>query len=256
MGLKICSLSSGSSGNCVFVASDSTRIIVDAGIPAGRIGRALGALPLCGELSVLVTHSHYDHISGLSAFTKTSGARVYTHGLSSGAVRHGDFNNSEFNFSPFMIGDIEVEPFAVPHDVPCVGFILKNGSKSVGIATDLGEADGSVINRLSFCDMVLIESNYDENMLRGGPYPQYLKKRVLSREGHLSNDACAGVCAEIVSGRVKQIMLAHLSRQNNSPAIAFNTVADKLLSFGIVEGRDVNIEVAPAFSASGLYEIG
>ncbi|MCL2797123.1 MAG: MBL fold metallo-hydrolase [Firmicutes bacterium] len=256
MSLRICSLSSGSSGNCTFVATEKTCILIDAGIPSDRIKRSLRVLKADkAELSVLVTHAHTDHISNL-AFAGERGARVYAHFLSApSVVKRGKFAFTEFGDAEFSIGDISVTPFFVPHDIPCVGFTLRNQDRAVSILTDLGEADANTVREISNSDVVFIESNHDEALLQRGPYPWPLKKRILSRQGHLSNAACAETCAKLVAGRARQIILAHLSRENNYPELAFNTVAARLSAMGCVEGKDFSLEVAPAYRMSGLYEI-
>ena len=256
MSLRICSLSSGSSGNCTYVATEKTGILIDAGISSERIERSLRVLNAGRvNLSVLVTHTHSDHVSNL-AFAAQSGADVYAHFRSAPEViKRGGFRLVEFGDEEFTIGDISVTPFRVPHDVPCVGYTLRSQNRAVSIVTDLGEASEAVINGLSFSDVVLIESNHDEGLVQSGKYPWILKKRILSREGHLSNAACADICSRLIEGRTRQIILGHLSRENNYPELAFNTVAARLASEGCIEGRDVSLEVAPAHCMSGLYEI-
>ena len=256
MSLRICSLASGSSGNCVYVATQNTGILIDAGISSEQIRRSLCVLGAdLSNLSVLVTHTHSDHVSNL-AFAAQTGARVYAHEDSAAeVVKRGKFSFTEFGAGEFTIGDISVTPFKVPHDVPCVGYTLRAGSRAVSILTDLGEAAEDVVCGVSDSDVVLIESNHDEGMVQKGPYPWQLKRRILSRQGHLSNAACADVCAKLIEGRTRQIILGHLSRENNYPELAFNTVWTRLAGLGCVEGRDVSLEVAPAARMSGLYEI-
>jgi phosphoribosyl 1,2-cyclic phosphodiesterase len=259
MGLQICSLSSGSTGNCIYVASRETRLLIDAGIPGDRTARSLavlGAKPSDG-LNVLITHGHNDHVSGLSAFGAKSGAKVFAHRLTAHRLAgRSRLDLTEFDEKEFCIGDISVTPFTVPHDVPCVGFTLRHGRAAVSVLTDLGEAEERVIQCLLDSDVVLIESNHDESLVKCGAYPWPLKKRILSREGHLSNAASAAVCARVAAaGRCRQLILGHLSRENNSPELAFNTALSALNSVGCVEGKDIALEVAPAVSMSGLYEI-
>jgi phosphoribosyl 1,2-cyclic phosphodiesterase len=258
MGLKICSLSSGSSGNCIYVASDTTRILIDAGITTDRIERSLRVLGGgFDNLSVLVTHAHSDHVSNLASFGKSAGAKVYAHYLSAPAVmRRGKLDVTEFGGGEFTVGDICVSPFAVPHDVPCVGFTLRLCNKAVSVLTDLGEAEAGTVRAISDSDIVLIESNHDEGLVKSGAYPWPLKKRILSREGHLSNAACAEVCTSLAAnGRVKQIILGHLSRENNYPELAFSTVKERMLEGGIIEGRDVALSVAGQHKRTALFKV-
>ena len=258
MSLKICSLSSGSAGNCVYVASDTTRILIDAGAPLDRVEKSLRVLGAgnTGGLSVLITHTHADHISQLAPLVKKTGAKVYAHHLSVPALpKRIGANCAEFDLAEFTIGDISVTPFQVPHDVPCQGFTLRRRNRAISILTDFGEADESLINQISDSDILFIEANHDEGLVQKGAYPCHLKRRILSKNGHLSNADCAKVCTRLLNHRARQIILGHLSRENNYPELAFNTVAGALREAGAVEGKDVSLEVAPAASMSGLYEV-
>lgn len=261
MGLRVCSLSSGSTGNCTFVASDSAAVLIDAGIPLSRIEKSLRVFSVpCDKVSVLVTHTHSDHISGIGALESKYGVPVYAHSLSAdvkdkcglAADRFTEFGDGDFG-----IGDLLIAPFRVSHDVPCVGYRVYNRGKKVSILTDLGRVTDGIINSVADSDMVIIEANHDEELLMNNPkYTFFLKKRILSDSGHLSNAACAAAVVRLAAGGVRQIMLAHLSRENNYPELAFRCVADALAANGIREGKDVNIEVAAASRMSGLYEIG
>jgi len=256
MALKICSFSSGSSGNCVFVSSEKTKILVDMGIPFARLQKSMQVLgESMKDISVLITHTHSDHIGHVGAMQRVEGAKVYAHYLSGSVKNKGKFTFCEFDSEAFSIGDILVKPFSVPHDVPCVGYQLECGGKSVSVVTDFGEASEKCVLQISESDIVMIEANHDEGLLTGGTYPWHLKRRVLSKEGHLSNSACAEVCVKLAEGRTKQIILGHLSRENNYPELAFKTVADRLRLSGCKEGQDIRVEVAPSHCMSGLYQV-
>ncbi len=260
MGLKICSLSSSSSGNCIYVASDTTKILIDSGIPLKRVGNSLRVLSSsCDGLSVLVTHTHSDHISGIPKICAEYGAKVYAHRLSSDLRYKREFWETDFNEfgdADFTIGDILVSPFSVSHDVPTVGYVLSCGNKSVSILTDLGVLSGDNLNKIKNSDLVFVESNHDEQILMNNPnYAYYLKRRILSDKGHLSNSACAEVVAHLAKSGIRQFVLGHLSKENNYPELAFKTVERRLFADGIKEGTDVRIEVAPYDRMSGLFEI-
>lgn len=261
MALKICSLSSSSDGNCIFVASEKTKILIDSGIPLSRVGKSLRVLSQsCDDLSVLITHTHSDHISGIPQLCSNYGAKVYAHNLNSEtnySEQFNKFNIFEFSDSEFSIGDISVSPFKVSHDVPTVGFCLRHQNKKISVLTDLGKIDLPLISSLKGSDLVFIESNHDEELLKNNyKYPVYLKRRIFSDKGHLSNSASAQAISILAQSGVKQFILGHLSKENNYPELAFKTVCNALNAAGIEEGGDINIEVAPFDKMSGLYVIG
>ena len=261
MGLNVCSLSSGSTGNCTFVSSGATTILIDSGIPLSRVEKSLQVLSSsCEKASVIVTHTHSDHISGIPPLAAKYGANVYAHYAAAPDIADKLGVETkllhEFGYGDFYVGDLLISPFKVSHDVPCVGFSVYNDGKKVTVMTDLGHVTDNMIKAVSDSDMVIIESNHDEELLMNNrKYSAFLKRRILSPNGHLSNSACASVVVELAKSGVQQIMLAHLSRENNYPELAFRTVADELERNGIKEGRDVAIEVAPASKMSGLYSI-
>lgn len=257
----MCVFGSGSKGNCIFVSDGKTSLIVDAGLPIKRIERglkALGADP--GAISVLITHEHSDHIRSLDKVVKDLNATVYASEQSrrgiSLAVDVDSPNFVWFTEGDFFVGDMTVTPFAVSHDVPCVGYRINCLGKQIAIVTDVGKITRSVLRGLCGCDLVVLESNHDCEMLeRNKKYPVFLKKRIMSGKGHLSNADCADcVCALIPQG-TKQVVLAHLSEENNCPELAFETVKRRLSESGYEEGLDVKIEVASQDSASSLFEI-
>lgn len=234
MGVSVSMLASGSRGNCAIVASSSTRILVDAGISCRETFRrmkALGADPRSLS-AILITHEHCDHIYGLATLSKKLCIPVFmtgaTHAAWSRALRNADgerpklekFERFESGHS-FQIGDIAVKPFTIPHDAADpVGFTFRSEGIKVGIATDLGYVPASVTDQLRGCDVLIMESNHDLEMLRVGPYPWSVKQRVMSRVGHLSNVALADFFANDYDNSATFVVLAHLSEQNNHPEIA------------------------------------
>ena len=255
MALKICSLSSGSSGNCIYVASDKTTILIDAGISVSQINRSLKVLGAdFSNLNVLVTHTHSDHIKELGALVRGSNAAVYKH-YAADVSRINKINYTEFDTKEFCIGDISITPFLVSHDVPCVGFNLRSGTGSISVLTDLGTMDKKVYDSISSSDILFIESNYDESMLKNGSYPQFLKRRIAGDRGHLSNTFCAKVCTRVVANKARQIILGHVSHENNTHQLALDCTKNMLNKAGAKEGSDYNIEVAPRFNLSGLYSV-
>jgi len=227
-------LASGSRGNCALVASSSTKILVDSGLSGRETFKRLRALgERVEEISaILITHEHSDHVAGLQRLASKLKVPVFltapTHHAWNRAMRDDqgaipELPKSE-HFSAgrgFRVGDIEVMPFTIPHDAADpVAFTFRAEGIKVGFATDLGYMPVSVRNHLRGCTVLVTESNHDVEMLRAGPYPWSVKQRVMSRVGHLSNDALAEFLSSDYDGGAEYLVLAHLSEQNNHPEIA------------------------------------
>ena len=243
MGVSVSVLASGSRGNSTIVQSSSTRILVDAGISCRETFKRMKA---CGEdprslSAILITHEHTDHVYGLMTLAKKLCVPVFmtgpTHQAWARAMRDETGERPALArlevFSAgrgFHIGDIAVTPFTIPHDaVDPVGFTFRAEGVKVGIATDLGYVPVSVCDHLRGCDVLVVESNHDVEMLRGGPYPWSVKQRVASRVGHLSNEALAQFFVTDYDGSASYIVLAHISEQNNHPEVA-RRAAERALS--------------------------
>ncbi len=234
MGLTVSMLASGSRGNCAIVASTQTRILVDAGISCRETFKRMKAI---GEnphslSAILITHEHSDHVYGLATLAKKLSIPIFmtgaTHQAWARAMRDENgvrpqldkLEKFESGHS-FQVGDICVKPFTIPHDAADpVGFTFRAEGIKVGIATDLGYLPVSVRDHLNGSDVLVMESNHDLEMLRGGPYPWSVKQRVMSRVGHLSNDALADFLVHDYDNNAAFVVLAHLSEQNNHPEIA------------------------------------
>lgn len=228
-------LASGSRGNCSVLASTRTRLLVDAGVSCREIGRRMN---LTGDhalnlSAVIISHEHSDHVAGLYVLARKlkipvfmtgatyqawqRWARQKNDGIRPELVRLETFESGR----SFTIGDITVAPFTIPHDAADpVGFTFRAEGVKIGIATDLGYMPASVADNLRGCDGLVIESNHDVEMLRGGPYPWVVKQRVMSRVGHMSNDALAQFFSGDYDGNAAFVVLAHLSEQNNHPDLA------------------------------------
>lgn len=243
MGVSVSMLASGSRGNCALVSSASTKILVDAGISCRETFKRMKAL---GDdphslSAILITHEHSDHVYGLAVLAKKLRIPVFmtgaTHQAWSRAMRNQNgekpqlekFERFESGHS-FQVGDIAVRPFTIPHDAADpVGFTFRADGIKVGVATDLGYIPLSVRDHLRGCDVLVVESNHDVEMLRVGPYPWSVKQRVMSRVGHLSNLALADFFSNDYDNNATFVVLAHLSEQNNHPEIA-RREAEKALS--------------------------
>ena len=243
MAVSVTVLASGSKGNCTIVSSSGTRLLVDAGLSCRELMRRM---LLCGIdphsiNAILITHEHSDHISGVHVLARRLKVPVYITSPTYDAYRKFARDSAgnritltcRETFSSgyvFQIGDITVTPFTIPHDaVDPVGFTFRSDGIKVGICTDLGYMPASVRHHLRGCHVLMIESNHDLEMLRGGPYPWSVKQRVMSRVGHLSNDALADFLTNGYDGGAEFLILAHLSEQNNHPEIARMT-AERALS--------------------------
>ncbi|MDR2201726.1 MAG: MBL fold metallo-hydrolase [Clostridiales bacterium] len=261
MSIKMCSLSSGSTGNCIYVAGEKTELLIDCGIPLSRVRKSLRVLGASAEgIPVLVTHSHGDHINGIGSLVRSAGAVVYSHYRSTPAVaragRLDKTNYVEYGDGEFRVGDLVITPVPVPHDVPCVGFVIREGAAKACVFTDLGRVTPEILEAAKGAAMMIIEANHDPALVASSAYARFLKNRILSPRGHLSNDACADAIAGLVGFGLRRALLAHLSRENNSPELALRSVADRLFAAGIRPDADVTLEVAPAAAMSGLYRIG
>jgi len=240
MSLKVCVLGSGSSGNCTYVASEATRVLVDAGLSCREIGRRLQLIraDLQDINAVCVSHKHADHRSGLGVLHRRTSALLYGNAGTVDAIGRDErlaglpwriFTNG----SPFEVGDIRVEPFSVPHDsYDPVGFVMSSGESRVGIVTDMGMPTELIRERLRDCGTLIVEANHDEQMLKNASRPWSLKQRIGGRQGHLSNEQAAQLLAEVAGPSLRTVLLAHLSSDCNEPGLAVQTVRSALAKHG------------------------
>lgn len=229
-------LASGSAGNATLVRSGDTAILIDAGISARELCRRISAAG-AGDVAVealLVSHEHNDHVRGAVAVSRRFSCPVYANRATSGGAGlfralRGEALVDFTTGLPFSVGCLEVTPFAVPHDAAeTVGFTVSDGRVRAGFATDLGSPTLEVLEGLSGCDLVVLESNHDEAMLLEGPYPEFLKRRVHSPCGHLSNVDAAQLAHSLYHEGMSHLVLAHLSRTNNHPDLPLDAVRGAL----------------------------
>ncbi len=257
MSLKLVSLASGSKGNCTLIYSDKTAILCDAGISYTRITKALGSLGFClGDINgVVITHEHSDHICALPKVTAYT--TLYAHPQTAQAIylRQGalkNYKSVDFYENGFTIGDIEVDPFRIPHDAEYpLGYSFKCGESRISVATDMGFPTRGVFNNIKDSQVVLLESNHDVEMLKNGNYAPALKERILSTNGHLSNDMAAMMAERLTEGKVRNLILGHLSEHNNIPGLALDTVRGKLDK---IEGCKISVTVALQHEISEVFE--
>lgn len=249
--LQVCPLCSGSSGNAVYIGSEDCGILVDAGRSCKAIITALEAVGVSPHAvkAILVTHDHNDHISGLRVLAKKLRVPVYASEETLGAIVavgcvESDTELCEIS-SPSDIAGMEITPFDTPHDVAhSLGFRIRVGERVVGFATDLGHITPAIWEGLCGSDLVVLESNYDEQMLAVSSYPYYLKERIRSDRGHLSNTDSAECVRRLALTGTGRFILGHLSQENNSPYLALQQANQLLTESGMKEGRDYLIAAA------------
>lgn len=238
--MELCSIASGSSGNCIYVGTDDTHLLVDAGISKKRIEEGLHSIDIDPEKldGILITHEHSDHISGLGVMARKYHMPIYAppetvHGIFYGS-NVGRIEPELFHYiepdGSFEIGDVEVTPFSIPHDAANpVGYTFRSGDKKIGVATDLGVYNDTIMENLKGAQALLLEANHDVHMLEAGTYPYYLKRRILGERGHLSNENSGILLGRIWHKELKHVFLGHLSKENNYPDLAYESVRLELL---------------------------
>jgi phosphoribosyl 1,2-cyclic phosphodiesterase len=265
MSLEFCSLASGSNGNAQYIATKNTGIILDAGLSGKYIETKLETIDKTFDAidALLVTHEHSDHIHGVGVLMRRYNVPLYVNHKTWEAMQDKigkidlDLVNLIDSDQPFNIKDLVITPYSISHDA-CdpLGFTFEDDQSKIAIATDLGYAPQEIIDQIKDTDLLFIESNHDVEMLKSGRYPHFLKRRVLSIDGHLSNDDAAEVVKEVVKfGRVKQVLLAHLSGENNFPELAFETVKTTLAKSNIVVGEDVALDMTYRKNISKHYKL-
>ncbi|MDL2318010.1 MBL fold metallo-hydrolase [Eubacteriales bacterium OttesenSCG-928-A19] len=262
-----CPLRSGSSGNAIFVQAGAVRVLVDAGLSGRAVERALADIDAAPDSiqAILVTHEHSDHIAGVGVLSRRYDIPVYASektwlAMEDKASIRGIALKNRYAFTPnesFYIHDLAVSPFSTPHDAADpVGFALNFAGRKICVATDLGHVGGSLMQALSGSDLVLLEANHDPDLLRANQrYSARLKARILGKKGHLSNGDSGDALIRLVQEGLHHVILGHLSGDNNSPELAYNTVCTALQASGIRPGSDIQVDLAWREQTGGVYEI-
>ena len=260
--MELCSIASGSSGNCICVGSDNCHVLIDAGISGKRIEQGLNSIDLktADMQGILITHEHIDHIAGVGVLARKYGLPLYATEGTIDAVLNtksvGKIDEALFRcVKPgvdFVIGDLTIEPISISHDAADpVAYKVKQPGKSAAVMTDLGTYDDNIVEKLKNLDVLLLEANHDVRMLQAGSYPYQLKRRILGDRGHLSNELSGQLLGELLHDNFKAIFLGHLSKENNYPELAYETVR---LEVTLVDnpdrGEDFPIYVANRDSVS------
>lgn len=262
--IKFCSLFSGSSGNAVFLKAGNTRLLMDAGVSAKRIIEALlsiGENP-CDLSAILISHEHSDHIKGAGILSRKFDIPIY--------ANEGTWCLMEREIGPvslknkrcfctgreFLINDLCIKTFPIPHDASePVGFNFFAENRKITVATDIGHVSKALLESIDKSDLLMLEANHDVEMLMTGSYPWWLKKRILSDEGHLSNEMAGKVIAYMAERGTRSFLLGHLSKENNFPELAYQTVYNELYERKITAGSDVMLDVALRDRVGNIIEL-
>ncbi len=265
MEMTFCPLFSGSSGNALYVASERTRILIDAGLPGKAVVDALTQIGVnpASLSAILITHEHSDHVRGAGILSRKFDLPIYAtpgtwYAMERAIGPVSQRNRREFYpDTDFYVDEIGVTPFLIPHDAAePVGYRLSHSTFSVATATDMGIVRKNVLEQLAGVDLLLLESNHDPEMLRHNPhYSQTLKKRILGNKGHLSNEACAEAVLALCNTGVRHVVLGHLSAENNLPELAYSTTCRALSDAGLICGQDVTVDMAWRDRVGNIYVI-
>ena len=260
---NFCSLYSGSSGNCLLVETSNTKILIDVGESSKKISSALSSLNIEPDKidAILITHEHNDHVKGLGTFAKKYNIPVYANSetwdaMPNQAIKIDEKNIKTFTIEEnFEIKDLKIHPFKIPHDAanPC-GFNITYNNQKISVATDIGHMTSNIAHKLEDSNFVLLESNYDPNILRYSTYPYLLKQRIAGPNGHLANLDAGKTIAYLMHSGLKQVMLGHLSLENNFPELAYRTVVNELIESNM-DCSKIRIDVANRNSLSSLVKI-
>lgn len=249
---NFCSLYSGSSGNSLLIETENTKLLIDAGVSSKKIETALINLEINPSSinGILITHEHSDHVQGLGTFAKKYNLPVFVNKKTLDAMPKQKEKIPEKNIKNFTIeekfeiNDIKIKPFSIPHDAvnPC-GFNIFKDNKKISIATDIGHMTNGILKNLEDSIFVLLESNYDPEVLKFSRYPYILKSRIAGPNGHLSNELAGKTISHLLKSGLQQAILGHLSKESNFPELAYKTVIDEIISNNYNE-NSLKLEVA------------
>ena len=265
--MRLCSIASGSSGNCIYVGSDATHLLVDVGISGKRTESGLKELGLTGMDidGILITHEHSDHISGLGVLARKYEIPIYATEGTIRAIRScngmenldDDLFHEVWEDKKLILKDLVINPMRISHDAAQpVGYRISYGKKKVAVCTDLGIYNDYTVECLKGMDAILLEANHDVNMLQVGPYPYYLKQRILGERGHLSNENSGRLLCRVLHDGLQTVLLGHLSKENNLPELAYESVRMEInMGENPYKASDFDIRVAKRSEVSPVIHI-
>ena len=265
--LKFMSIGSGSSGNCYYLQTADDALLIDVGVGVRTLKKHMheAGLSLKNVKKIMITHDHADHIKSVGVVSTEYNIPVYaTKEVHAGIVRNycvqkkvADDNVKYIEKDvPITLGEFRITPFAVPHDSSGnVGYRIEAGGVTFCLMTDVGHVTEEMQQYIGEANYLVLEANYDKEMLQNGPYPQHLKVRIEGPTGHLSNRDCGEAIANYATAELKHVWLCHLSEENNHPVLALKTVEQTLRSYGIIAGKDFIVEDLKRKLPSQLYEL-
>lgn len=265
--MRICSIASGSSGNCIYVGSDTTHVLIDVGISGKRTEGGLAQLDLSLRDidGIFLTHEHMDHISGLGVISRKYGIPLYA---TEGTIREiqrsktlGEIDGELFHVivadEKLQIKDLCINPMKISHDAADpVAYRISHGRKRAAVITDLGKYDSYTVESLRGMNALVMEANHDVHMLQVGPYPYHLKQRILGERGHLSNEASGHLLSKLLHDNMQAVFLGHLSKENNLPELAYETVRVEVnMADNPYHAEDFKLSVAKRDQISEVFHI-
>ena len=266
MKLTFCPLFSGSSGNAIYVSAGDTRMLIDAGMPGKAIETALRTIDVLPEnlTAIAVTHEHTDHTKGVGILCRKYHIPIYANERTFEAMAKtvGEIPKWDRRYfetgEDFYVNDLALHPFAIPHDAAePVGYRIFAGGASVAVATDMGYMQKNVLKTLAGTQVMVLESNYDPSLLMQNPhYSLFLKQRIRSNHGHLSNEDSANSLLSLYETGVRHVLLGHLSAENNTPELALTTAVERLTEAGICVGEDITLDIAWRDRVSRMFILG
>lgn len=254
--MELASIASGSSGNCLYIGKKEKHFLVDAGISRKRIVEGLSQLAVdpASITAIFITHEHIDHIGGLGVFLRKYKIPVFATAATIDRILTtkslGKVDSSLFEIirpdAPILLDDVKIEASTVMHDAADpVCYTFSDGESKVGIATDFGTYDDYLVEKMKGCESLLVEANHDLNMLMVGPYPYPLKRRIMGNKGHMSNERAGEFLHKIIGNETKHILLGHLSKENNYPDLAYETVKCELAMRNLaIENSNMTMQIA------------
>lgn len=262
--LKLSTLASGSTGNSIYIGNKNTNILIDCGISGIKLQNALKSIGVQPQYidAVFITHEHTDHINGVGVFSRRFNIPIYATEKTWYIMQNkigSILPNNKIIIYPnekIIINDLYLNAFSVPHDAvdPVCYNIFYNNIK-ISLLSDLGHVNDNILEKIQGCSALIIESNYNAHMLLNGSYPEQLKKRVIGQYGHISNETCASIICYTISEKLKDVILFHISKENNTKKLALSTVTNILKSNGILVQKDLNLHIANEYGAIPLISV-
>ncbi len=262
MVVEVSVLSSGSSGNSIYINDGKNSFLIDAGLSGKKLINRLKKIDVKPQDidGILITHEHKDHTKGVGILSRRLDIPIYANEETWAVCENElgklkDKHIQSFNGN-FSFGNFDIKPIAISHDArDPVAYVVYRNNKKMVFATDMGYINEKLLEELTELDLLLLESNHDIDMLMSGSYPRFLKRRIRGEKGHLSNDAAAQILPELINGRCPQVLLGHLSKENNNPKVAYLTVENMLKAKGLEVDKDLKLDMTYQHKPTRIYKI-